>query len=169
MRFEIEPEYPGQIAEVSARIQAAGREFRDQIKAVLEEAAETGRKVAEAGAPRDLTFKNNGRRISDSILVDNVRYAPGGSGGGGNYEIRLYASGAIAPHLRYVFEGTGGRDRKIYPAHGNVLAIQKEGEEVSFRRWTHGQDPQTAWWEDAHYAMEDAITAGVQRMNVGRP
>lgn len=170
MEFEIRPEYPGQIPEVEARIQATGAEFRGMIKEVLREAAETGRKVAEAGAPRGpILERNDGGRISDSIQISDVNYRPGGAGGGGFYTIRLFASSAIAPHLKYVFEGTADQGAaKIYPARGNVLVLDKGGEGRKFVKWVHGQRAQTGWWEDAHIAVEGEIEAGVRGMNLGR-
>ena len=166
MEFEIKPEHPGQIPEVTARIRSLGPELRGMIKDVLREAAEEGRKVAEARAPRGQDdWKNYGRRISDSIQVSEVRFAPGGAGGGGFYQITLYASSDIAPHLPFVFEGTADEGAgKIYPSKGNVLALDKGGEGVHFRSWVHGQAPQTEWWEDAHVAVEQSINTNVRGM-----
>lgn len=168
MEYEIEPEYPGQGLEITARIRAVNRSYRGLIQQILREAAEAGRKTAEIEAPRGEFGQHQGRRISDSIQVSEINYAPGGAGGGGFYEVHLYADSAIAPHLRYVFEGTAGEGvGRIYPAHGNVFAIQKEGEATRFRPWVHGQRPQTAWWEHAHEAVESEIAFAVRGMNIG--
>lgn len=168
MRYEIEPEYPGQVPELIARIQATGAEARGFIKELLQESAELGRRVAESQAPRGNLFDHHGGGISDSIQISSIRYAPGGAGGGGFYEIDLYADSAIAPHLKYVFEGTADEGvGKIYPARGNVFTFQKDGEERKFRPWIHGQRPQTAWWEHAHDAVDANISSGIQGMNLG--
>lgn len=171
MRFEIKQGHSTSGPELTARLQAVGAEFRGMIKTILEEAAEEGRRVAQAGAPRSGILRHNdGARISDSIQVTPVRFAAGGAGGGGFYEVSLSASTLIAPQLRYVLEGTANRGAgKIYPARGNVLAIDKGGEGVHFRRWVHGQAPQTRWWEDAQDAVSASVEAGIESMHLGNP
>jgi hypothetical protein len=160
-------EYPG---DTELRLQAVRTEFPREAAEIVGEAARRGAEKAREIAPRSNLFRNEGHRISDSILYELPKYLPGGFGGGGDYEARFFASDEIAPHLEYVLEGTPKGDPgegKIFPkARGNlkgtkgnlgVLALQKEGEKVSFVRWVRGQHPQSGWWEVATGVAERYI------------
>lgn len=160
--YEITPDRPDAIPQATARIQAVGKELRDEIRALIAEAVDEGRRVAEQEAPRGEERFHEGGRIRDAIRVSEVRYAPGGAGGGGFYEADLYASSDIAPQVRFVMEGTADEGRGlITPAHGNVFPIEKEGEGIRYRSWVHGQRPQTAWWDHAREATRHYIEAGL--------
>jgi hypothetical protein len=134
--------------DTTVRIRATRDEFRDATRAIMEDAIAHGAATARALAPRGpIRAGNVGRRIVDSIQEEiSPRPTPGGAGGGAYWEGSFHASAMISPHLRFVMEGTRG---VIRPARGNVLALQKEGEEVHFRRWVSGQSPQASWWDAA--------------------
>lgn len=166
LHFEITPEHPGEIPEVTARIQAVDKELRGFIREAIESALEAGRTIAEATAPRGEPRKfREGVSIRDAIRISETVYAPGGAGGGGFYEGTLYVDSALAPQIEFVMEGTADEGRGlIRPSQGNlhgVLAIEKEGEGVHFRRWVHGQAPQTAWWDTAHEEVEHVLQAEI--------
>lgn len=158
----------GRTAVVGMR--AVQKDLQEFIKGLVERAAKEGQRVAEAEAPRGKSEPRDGRRIVDSIKVGHVHYSPGGLGGGGSYEVELYADGAIAPHLRYVYEGTANEGTGfIRPAKGNiagVLAIEKEGEGVHFRRWARGQKPQREWWRQGQRAAEEVIAEGIRTLRI---
>jgi hypothetical protein len=153
-------------AEVEVRIKAMRTKIAGEISDIVAEAARLGADEARALAPRSGIFRNEGRRISDSIQYEDSRFSAGGAGGGGSYRARFYASSTIAPQLSYVLEGTGGQGNIIRPTRGNVLALQKEGEGVHFRRWVHGQDPQTAWWEAAHEVAERFVAERIHDISI---
>lgn len=166
MNFEIIPSRPDSIAELTVRMRALGGELRGQTRGVIAEALRIGQLTAEREAPRGpILERNDGRKIADSINVDDANYSPGGSGGGGFYEGRLYADSTIAPHLQYVMEGTADQGRGlIRPSRGNVLVFQKEGETVRFRPWVHGQRANTRWWDDAHAAVLESLDQQIGRI-----
>jgi hypothetical protein len=144
------------------------KELREALKGVLEDALSQGHHTAVALAPRGKEDKNRGRRISDAIRTEDRPYHPGGHGGGGYYEAALIADANISPQVRYVFEGTAEEGRgNIYPAHGNVLRIEKEGEGVKFRPSVRGQKPQTEWWEAAQREMENFIQDRIRTLGLG--
>lgn len=167
--FEITPEHPGEIPEVTARIQAVDKELRGLIREAIQTSLEIGRGIAESEAPHGQPRQfREGVRIRDAIRISEVAYAPGGSGGGGFYEGTLYVDAALAPQIEFVMEGTADDGRGlIEPSQGNlhdVLAIEKEGEGVHFRRWVHGQAPQTAWWDMAHEEVERSLQAQIDNI-----
>jgi hypothetical protein len=169
LRYEITPDRPDQIPQVTARIQAANRELRGLIQAAVHSAVEAGRGIAESEAPEgERGGFDDGVAIRDAIRTSEIRYAPGGSGGGGFYEVDLYVDSAIAPQVEFVMEGTADEGReKIYPSAGNlsgVLAIEKKGEPVHFRMWSHGQAPQTLWWDHAHAEIERVLEAEIDNI-----
>jgi hypothetical protein len=165
MNFEIIPDRPDSIPELTVKLRALGGELRGQTRGVLAEALREGQLVAEREAPRGM---NMGRRlyprISDSIRVEDATYSPGGAGGGGFYTGRLYADSAVAPQLQYVMEGTADHGRGlIRPSRGNVMVFQKLGEPTRFRHWVHGQRANTRWWDDAHEAVRHSINTNIGR------
>lgn len=169
--FYVTPSQPDSVPQLTARIKAVSSELRDEVRAILKEAVAEGARVARIEAPRGNPGEGQrGRRISDSIVTGPIRYHPGGGGGGGYYEMSLEASSEIAPHLPFVFEGTGERGEfptgKILPAKGNVMVIEKQGEGASFVRWTRGQMPQQKWWQDAHAAVEERLDFGFRSMQI---
>lgn len=170
LSFQVVPERNADGPRAIARIQATGAEFRGAIKELIEEAVAEGVRYAKTHAPRGDSFHHQ-NRIEDAITADPIRYHPGGAGGGGYYEASFSASSEIAPHLEFVFEGTGERGKDphlIRPSQGNlhkVMAIEKNGEPVSFVRWTRGQYPQQLWWEDAEAHTDAVLSEGVR--NIG--
>lgn len=162
---------PDSIPVTTARIRAVGAELRGLTTELLKHALEEGQRVAIREAPRAALFQGHeGQRISNSIHVSTIVYRPGGAGGGGFYEASLHADGDEAPHLLWVFQGTGERGieptGKIGPAHGNVMEIQKEGEEVRFRTFQRGQHPQQRWWEEARLRVEEVLETGVREIEI---
>jgi hypothetical protein len=146
-------------------IKAVRKEIAQQIRDALLESAKEGAAVARANAPRNKfdPDRNRGHKISDSIRVSESEYAPGGVGGGGSYKVELIADGAIAPHLRYVWQGTGN----IRPSRGNVLLIEKGGEGTQFRTKAKGQQAQTEWWEDATRALDAFLQDRIRKAGLG--
>jgi hypothetical protein len=167
--FEVVPDRTNDGPRAIARIQAVGAEFRGAIKALIEEAVSEGVRVAKAEAPSGRDSRHE-IRIVDAITSTPVVYHPGGAGGGGFYEATIEASALVAPHLRWVFEGTGLHDPQgahlIRPSHGNVMGIQKEGEPTSYVRWTRGQARQQRWWEEAEQATDTVLAAGVRSLGL---
>lgn len=170
LTFELVPSQTASGPQAIARIQAVNAEFRGAIKSLIEDAVAEGVRVARESAPRGEMFRHHGPTIADSIMAEPVRYHPGGAGGGGYYEASFSASSLIAPHLKFVFEGTGERGERptglIRPSQGNVMAIQKEGEGVHFRAWARGQFPQQRWWEDAEAHADEVLAAGVRSLGI---
>lgn len=172
-------ESPG---ETEVRVQAVRTEFANEVRTIVSEAVRRGAERARELAPRSDLFRNEGRRISDSIHYELPGYLPGGAGGGGEYEARFFASSDIAPHLKYVMEGTANDGAgHIFPAGGNlatasrghhftmsgVLAIEKEGEGVSFVRWVRGQRANSLWWEFATGVAERYVEERVHDIRTG--
>lgn len=152
--------------EISARLEAVNREFRGLIKDMIKNAQEEGKRVAIREAPRGpILRRNEHSRISDAIVSEPIVYRPGGAGGGGDYEGSIRAEARIAPHLGFVYEGTGnktGHGLEIRGNLGSIMVLQKGGEEVKFRRAVSGQRPQQRWWLDA----EDAMYASLQEQTL---
>jgi hypothetical protein len=148
-------------------IRAIQTELAQFVKDVITEAAEDGKRTAEALAPRNKW--NPGRNPKDSISrnidTSDRSYAPGGTGGGGQYQVELYAE---SPHLREVMEGTGHYAGKgnIKPTHGNLLRFEGKGQKFAVRE-VKGQAPQTEWWERAIEDTERYIESRVDQIDLG--
>jgi hypothetical protein len=168
LNFEIIPDQPDSIADLEVKIQGLSGRMRTLAAEMMAQAVEAGRIVAEREAPRGPILERDSGRISDSIQIERGGLERGGVGGGSAYTIyRLYASSAIAPHLRYVMEGTADQGRGlINPSRGNVLVLQKEGEIVRFRPWVHGQRANTRWWDQAHEAVQESLDSQIGRDNI---
>ena len=129
------------------------KEYRDEIRETLEEAAEKAGLYMTTHVPYD-----RGQLFS-AIEVSPIRYAPGGSGGGGYYEIEVGVDESTAPHAEWVLEGTGLFNREnptngIFP-DGNALRWHGQEGKI-FAAWTKGQKPQREWFEGA-IRLADAI------------
>lgn len=152
-------------------IKAIQKELAQQVRDILLQAAKEGEAIAKAQAPKNKNDpgRNAGHTISDSIRISETEYHPGGRGGGGSYKVELIADGAIAPHLQYVFDGTGKFAGKgnIRPTRGNVLIIEKRGEGPQFRTKSEGQKPQQEWWKDATRVLDAYIQTRIRRDGLG--
>lgn len=149
-------------------IRAAETEIHDFVLDLIQEAVEEGERVAKALAPRSNEERNRGRHIADAIRIEGREYRAGGQGGGGTQQVSLVADGEIAPQLVYVYEGTADEGTgHIYPARGNVLRLEKNGEGPRFRPRVRGQKPQRDWWEAAQDAMDSYIKQRVRESGIG--
>lgn len=147
------------LTDFSIRFRAI-RDFREEIIDAVNEAAK------KAGTHMALHVPFHSGKMYRAINVGKAKFHPGGAGGGGTYEAHAGVDEAIAPHTRYVIEGTGIYNREaptngIYPATGNVFAFQKNGEETVFAAWTRGQMPQREWFEDAQEIARNEIARKV--------
>ena len=149
--FEVK-ERPGFIAlRMHTMKDVLASEVRDMIHESVRRGAATARRLAPRGP---ILERNDGRTIRDSVQEEYDPFAPGGRGGGGAYEARFYASGNIAPHLRYVLEGTKDVEPITSTTKGNVMAMQKGGEKPVFRYEVSGQEANPYWWEAAREEAE---------------
>jgi hypothetical protein len=144
MEYEIRSEG---LTDFDIRFRAV-REFREEIVDTIERAAD------EAGAYMGTHVPFHTGQLFRAINVGPVEYSPGAAGGGGFYEVHVGVDESLAPHAEFVVEGTGifNRERPtngIFPAQGNVMTFSKQGEGQIFTRWTRGQEPQRAWFENA--------------------
>ena len=147
------------IADFSVRFRAI-RDFREDILDTMQRAAE------EAGSYMGTHVPYHSGGLYRAINVGSVQYRPGGAGGGGSYEVHVGVDESMAPYAEFVIEGTGIFNREnptngIYPANGNVMAFQKNGEGTIFTRWTRGQEPQRAWFEDAQALAQGIIARAI--------
>jgi hypothetical protein len=113
--------------EVTASFSGYPAQFRAFFEEVLNQAIEDGYRVAMQEAPgaKNPLSKNQGRRIRDAIEIHSTIGKRGGLGGGATIEKSLIANGVIAPHLRFVWEGTG------LAGGGTFQTIQKKRISVS--------------------------------------
>lgn len=154
MEFEIREE--GIDAAIRFR---AVKDFKDDIIATMERAAH------EAGTYMATHAPYHSGALYRSINVGPIVYRPGGAGGGGFYEIEVGVNEEMAPHARYVIEGTGiygeSPTNGIFPTNRKFMAFDKMGEETVFTRWTRGQRPQREWFEDAQELAQNIISRAI--------
>ena len=155
MEYEVKVEG---LLDLNVRIRALGAEYRDRILEAVEKA------TTEAGAYMAMHVPYHSGQLYRAINVGPVVYRPGAAGGGGYYEAHVGVNEEMAPHAIWVTEGTGIYNREnptngIFPGKGNVMAFEKLGEGTVFTRWTRGQEPQDAWFENA----QDLANAVVRR------
>jgi hypothetical protein len=73
-------------------------------------------------------------------------------------------------HLKFVTEGTGifgPRASPIYPANGNVMVFNKDGENTVFTRWTRGQIGRDKWIELGQQAAREFIALKLHELDIG--
>lgn len=137
-------------------------DFREKIIDAMEFAADA------AGQYMGTHVPYHSGSIYRAINVGPVRYMPGGAGGGGFYEVNVGVNKDEAPHVEAVIDGTGiyARDGggPIFPANGNVMVFTKLGEGKVFTRWTKGQEPQRAWFEDAQALASRLVAERISSM-----
>lgn len=152
--------------DIVTSVKAFGHETRNQVRGIVAEAARRGaaeaRLRAPQGPPRE---KRDGGTIRDSIQVRNLDrggYMPGGAGGGGIYESRFFADSRIAPHLRYVVEGTRG---PIFPRPPR-RALKLAGRGNIYRAHTEGQRANARWWDEAERATNEYVARAIREFRV---
>lgn len=146
---------------VKFRIQAVGENVRQEIVDALNDATEYGVSIMRAEVP----YKSGD--LSRSIRVSGVNYSPGGAGGGGYYEASIEIGEGI-PYLAAVVEGSGRRGPKgvdIFPAKGNVMVFEKEGEKTVWTKRTKGQKAKADWIIKAQQAANAIIASRIRRID----
>jgi hypothetical protein len=156
-----------ELIRLEAGIRATGERSKEELERAITRAARAAEAIILAEGPRD-----SGELLSHvEIRFGNVIYAPGGAGGGGQYEAVVSIDDDDVPHLRFVYEGTGifgPAGGNIEAAQGNVMAFGKRGEPDIFIENAEGQRPQTAWVENAAEAAEAAIAGEVSSFDIDR-
>src|SRR4051812_25122235 len=127
MEYEIRVEG---LDDFDVRIRAMGAEYRDRIIEAVEKASR------ESGSYMALHVPYHSGQLYRAINVGNVKYHPGGAGGGGFYEAIVDVNEDLAPHAEAVISGTGiygdPPTPGIFPAKGNVMAFTRAGEGTVF-------------------------------------
>lgn len=136
------------------------RDFRDDILDTMDRAAH------EAGSYMGTHVPYHSGGLYRAINVGPIKYQAGGAGGGGFYEVHVGVDESQALYAEAVIEGSGiyNRDNPkagIFPANGNVMAFEKNGEATVFTAWTRGQEPQRAWFEDAQALAHSIIARAI--------
>ena len=137
--------------------------FRDDIVATLERAGHAAGNYMATNVP----YRRG--QLYDAIYVTEVKYRPGGAGGGGTWEVEVGVDESSAPHAEFVVEGTGMWNREnpkpagIWPGtyHGK-LRFEKDTGEVVYAKHVSGQHPQRAWFENAHDLAQDIIAHAIR-------
>jgi hypothetical protein len=143
------------------RLRATRGEVRDELIDTLREAANTAEAVLVAEVPRE------SGALANSIRVGGIVYSPGAAGGGGYWEVEISVGEGI-PYLQQVIEGSGiygPAAHPIYPAKGNVMVIQKQGEEPRYVKWSRGQEPDDLWLIKAQMAVNEVIERAMRRID----
>lgn len=173
------------ISRVSTDIRVrAIRDFTDEVRDATRRAAEiaqaTAIELAPEGGPHNPSDKSR-KHLKDAIeiakesvdvpgrrskTVTSAIFAPGGSGGGGNFQQRIFVNTYDAPHAAYLFTGTG--------IFGPKAARIQYGKEIRFFWWRAkkpmrvdsiaGMEPNTDWWEKAHLAMALDLNTSLKRI-----
>lgn len=159
---ELEYEIRGDDA-LLLRIRAIGPEQRQEIIEILSEAAA----IAESEWKGNIPYHSG--VLYRSIRQHEVRFAPGAAGGGGFYELELSVGGEPeAEHLQFVVEGTGifgPRGNRIFPANGNVMVFNKNGEDTVYTRYTEGQRAQDSWIEAGQQAAREFVAISLYKLD----
>ena len=135
--------------------------LREEIVEAIRDAVNTAEAILISEVPRDSGV------LANSIRVGGIVYSPGGAGGGGFWEAEV-SIGEGVPYLKHVIEGTGiygSTGHMIYPANGNVMRIQKEGENTRYVRYTRGQESNDLWLLKAQEAVNEVIRQAVSRID----
>lgn len=149
------------------RVRAVGEELRNELKTISRYAAHIGAEQARRSAPKS-HFHRGGPRLSEAIVEQpEAQFMPGALGGGGFYETRFFASSNIAPHLVYVWHGSGlfGSGKRIRPRHKRALSFDVDRGNIA-RMSSAGSPRQRRWWESAEVAATEALRTGIQTLHL---
>lgn len=147
-------------AELELKIQALGRELKEQVRDIVQEAAQV------AFWTWRTTIPYHTGELSDSIVVEDLVYEPGRAGGGGFYTAKV----SVAEHdprqqqkLRWVTEGTGifGPTKSfITPRYKKAMKFESRGETI-FTKKTIGQAGRDRWIELGQEAAAQYMRQGI--------
>lgn len=133
-------------------LQAVHQKVREQVRDAINLAADEAVLYARTHVPET---DSPGPHLRDTIRrSDELTYLPGGSGGGGFYEVHVVAGGHDPerwPNPFWLIEGTGlfgPRNERIYPKRETRWMGPGWwfGEGGWFWKSTKGQRPQPGWW-----------------------
>lgn len=142
-----------QISGFKARVRTMGEKAVIDVAAWTEEAARAAVSIMHLGVPRDSGL------LSTAIRITGPIYRPGGLGGGGVYETRVDIDPFVAPHYRYVMEGTGmhyARSPHMIQSSKPMRWFDIAGSKV-FRMSSEGQEPQNEWYDEGILAAQEHL------------
>lgn len=158
MEFSIQSEG---VADFETRFRAI-REFRDEIRNLIQIAG------FSAAAYMHMHVPYHSGALSSAINYSDTRYAAGGAGGGGFFQVNVGVDEATAPHARYILNGTGLYNEThpslIYPRSRSAMLFESHGSRV-FTRYTRGQRPRREWFDDAQEIARDIISGGIHALD----
>ena len=152
----------GDIANFRVRLRNVQDQINDNLKDWVGGASEAAANIMRAEAPRHHGL------LANSIRVQEPSYLAGGLGGGGSWVSRVDIDPFIAPHYRFVMEGTGiyGSNGRPYTSRGNGPMIFNHVGRTWFLYSVEGQRPQREWFDDGADIANDIIQ---QRARFSKP
>lgn len=170
--WSVVPDHTNSGPRAILKIKAVNEEIQSKIKSLIEEAVEEGVIRAKREAPKGKGH-HFGARIEDSIYAEPIRYHPGGAGGGGFFEGSFRASNEIAPHLEWVYLGTGLRNilhpHRIYPLPPRRVMMSEYWGGREYFTSSQGQFPQQRWWADAEERAERKLSTSIRHLDLEIP
>lgn len=172
VRYDDGDRHPVSRVTTDIRVRAI-RDFRDQVRDATFRATLRGKEIAEQmapqGGPHNPNETSSRKHLKDAIeMATATPFGPGGAGGGGSYQQRLYVDTYMAPHAAYLFTGTG-----IYGPKRQRIYY---GKEIRFFWWRRrmakrvfsiaGMEPNTDWWEAGKDALEIDLGRRIKRIHV---
>lgn len=166
MEYEIRTEG---VTDFEVRMRAVSGDYRESVRRAVDAAVRAAGQHMTEHAPQGETG-----RLRQAVTVTDAKFEPGGAGGGGSYSAHAGVASHVAPHAKWVIEGTGEhgpfgvpiradqfgdaplqkqRYKKVIKGErvriNRVFAFEKAGEGTVFATTTKGQKAQTEWFVEA--------------------
>lgn len=153
--------------EFVAAMPGIGKEMRDSVKDIIDDAGKKAAAWMQWMAPRD---KGD---LAAAVRYEPPIFHPGGLGGGGQWESRVYVGEEEEDVARWVYQGTGIFKQVstapgggyIYPVTGNVMGFEKDGQ-IVWTRYIKGQRPQREWVDGAMEVADFIVLEGIDHMMI---
>ncbi len=157
--------------EAFIRIRAIPGDVDRQIQNITKEAADVAFGEMEASVPdSDRTGSQERephRKIRDSLAVEEVRFAPGGLGGGGFYEVTVGAIDRPPSHFLPVILGSGNfPPNSVFAATGERKNLFLMGYPGNFFMHREGQAAQHEWIDDSIDLANRYVEVAIQTIHI---
>lgn len=154
--------------EALIRVRSIPDDVQRQIRDIVEDAANAAYVEMGAKVPQSIlsgSFERpDHRTIKESLAIEKVRFAPGGLGGGGFYEVQVGALDNPPSHFESVVSGSSNFPLNEFGPRNNFQLMGYPG---NFFMHREGQEPQREWIDDAIDLARVYVETRIHTIQIG--
>lgn len=154
------------------RMRAINNWVKAQATRTLEKAADDAVSYARRHVPYS-SDEHKTLHLRDTIRKENTRYAPGGLGGGGFWQVNVKVGGPIMgrwPNAYWLIHGTGIYGRVGLPIYGRGAMGPILYKDKNIYLWVQkGMRPQSRWWVGAQEIATQSVNRAARRVQINPP